>query len=64
MYEYIKSKLIEIIYSQNAKSRRFGPPPAAPLMGWGGFFFLFDAFLSEFFKNINFFKIGPQLFDL
>ena len=42
----------------------FDPPSTSPHGGWGYEFFLFDVFLSEFFKNVNFLKIGPQLFDL
>ena len=40
------------------------PPPPLPMEGGGYDFFLFDVFLSEFFKKVNFLKIGPQLFDL
>ena len=43
----------------------FDPPSHLSPWGVGGMiFFLFDVFLSEFFKKVNFFKIGPQLFDL
>ena len=42
----------------------FDPPPTSPHGGVGVWFFLFNVFLSEFFKNVNFLKIGPQLFDL
>ena len=40
------------------------PPPSCPINEGRGDFFFKDVFLSEFFKNVNFLKIGPQLFDL
>ena len=40
----------------------FLTPP--PWEAGGGVFCLFDEFLSQFFKNINFLKIGPKLFEL
>ena len=43
----------------------FLPLPHLSPWGVGGMiFFLFDVFLSEFLKKVNFLKIGPQLFDL
>ena len=39
-------------------------PPNCPLNGVGViFFFLIDQFSFQFFKNINFLKIGPQLMN-
>ena len=53
------------IDTQNGKNRHFGPYPAAPLMGGGkGGGGVFDVFWSQFFKNVHFLKIAPQLFEL
>ena len=54
MYEYISFNLLENIYYQNAKSRRYGPRPQLPLNGGGGggiFFYSMCFYLN--FSNLS-----------